>query len=123
MATRTAALEAAVAGVQVGSHWRTRTVAVVLLLAIGGYFWGVSRYPALYKKYSQGTQVKVTGAITFGTVLPVTAGMPLGERVWRTSINWLQANEIGMTFGFFFEAAALTVLATMPRRRRTGNAY
>src|SRR5712671_6274758 len=122
MATRTAALEPAVAGVQAGSHWRTRTVAVVLLLAIGGYFWGVSRYPALYKKYSAGTQVKVTGAITFGTVLPVTAGMPLAQRVWRTSINWLQANEIGMTFGFFFGAAALTVLATMPRRR-TGNAY
>jgi uncharacterized membrane protein YraQ (UPF0718 family) len=55
-------------------------------------------------------------------VMPVVAGMPLGQRVWRTSINWLQANEIGMTFGFFFGAAALTVLATMPRRR-TGNAY
>ncbi len=122
MATRTAALESAVSVGEAASHWRTRTVAVVLLLAIGGYFWGVSRYPALYKKYSAGTQVKVTGAITFGTVLPVTAGMPLGQRVWRTSINWLQANEIGMTFGFFFGAAALTVLATMPRRR-TGNAY
>ena len=122
MATRTAALGSAVSVGDTASHWRTRTVAVVLLLAIGGYFWGVSRYPALYKKYSAGTQVKVTGAITFGTVLPVTAGMPLGQRVWRTSINWLQANEIGMTFGFFFGAAALTVLATMPRRR-TGNAY
>jgi uncharacterized membrane protein YraQ (UPF0718 family) len=122
MATRTAALEPAVVSVRAGGHWRTRTVAVVLLLAIGGYFWGVSRYPALYKKYSAGTQVKVTGAITFGTVLPVTAGMPLGQRIWRTSINWLQANEIGMTFGFFFGAAALTVLSTMPRRR-TGNAY
>jgi uncharacterized membrane protein YraQ (UPF0718 family) len=122
MATRTAALESTVAGVEAASHWRTRTVALVLLLAIGGYFWTVSRYPALYKKYSAGSQVKVTGAITFGTVLPVTPGMPLGQRVWRTSINWLQANEIGMTFGFFFGAAALTVLATLPRRR-TGNAY
>jgi uncharacterized membrane protein YraQ (UPF0718 family) len=122
MATRTAALGSAIAGGEAASHWRTRTVALVLLMAIGGYFWTVSRYPALDKKYSQGTQVKVTGAITFGTLLPVTAGMPLGQRVWRTSINWLQANEIGMTFGFFFGAAALTVLATMPRRR-TGNAY
>jgi len=97
-------------------------VAVILLLAMGAYFWTVSRYPALYKKYSAGTHVSATGAITFGTVLPVTAGMPLGQRVWRTSVNWLQANEIGMTFGFFFAAAALTVLATMPRRR-TGNRY
>src|SRR3984893_992621 len=122
MATRTAALGSAIAGGKAASHWRTRTVALLLLMAIGAYFWTVSRYPALYKKYSQGTQVKVTGAITFGTVLPVTAGMPLGQRVWRTSINWLQANEIGMTFGFFFGAAALTVMATLPRRR-TRNAY
>ena len=122
MATGTAALGPAIAGGEAASHWRTRTVALLLLMAIGAYFWTVSRYPALYKKYSQGTQVKVTGAITFGTALPVTAGMPLGQRVWRTSINWLQANEIGMTFGFFFGAAALTVLATTPRRQ-TGNAY
>jgi uncharacterized membrane protein YraQ (UPF0718 family) len=122
MATQTTALESAVATERAASHWRTRTVALVLLMAIGAYFWTVSRYPALYKKYSQGTQVKVTGAITFGTVLPVAPGMPLQQRVWRTSINWLQANEIGMTFGFFFGAAALTVLATIPRRR-TGNAY
>ena len=79
MATRTAALESAVSVGEGASHWRTRTVAVVLLLAIGGYFWTVSSYPALYKKYSQGTHVSVTGAITFGTVLPVAAGMPLGN--------------------------------------------
>jgi len=122
MATRTAALGSAISTGEAASHWRTRTVAVVLLLAIGAYFWTVSRYPALYKKYSAGTHVTATGAITFGTVLPVRATMPLTQRVWRTSINWLQANEIGMTFGFFFGAAALTVLATLPRRR-TRNAY
>ena len=121
MATRTAALGSAISH-ETASQWRTRTVALVLLFAIGAYFWTVSRYPALYKKYSQGTHVSVTGAITFGTVLPVAPGMPLRQRVWRTSINWLQANEIGMTFGFFFAAAALTVLATIPRRR-TSNAY
>ena len=48
--------------------------------------------------------------------------MPLPQRVWRTSVNWLQANEIGMTFGFFFGAAALTFLAMLPRRR-TANRY
>src|ERR1700686_2787452 len=122
MATRTAELGSAVARGEAASHWRTRTVAAALLLAIGAYFWTVSRYPALYKKYSQGTHVSVKGAITFGTVLPVAAGMPLGQRVWRTAVNWLQANEIGMTFGFFFGAAALTFLAMLPRRR-TENRY
>jgi len=93
-----------------------------MLMAIGAYFWTVSRYPALYKNIRRGRRMKVTGAITFGTVLPVTAGMPLGQRGLANVDQWLQANEIGMTFGFFFGLAALTVLATMPRRR-TGNAY
>jgi uncharacterized membrane protein YraQ (UPF0718 family) len=116
MATQTAALDSRIASGRVNC-WRSRVIALVLLLGIGAYFWAGSRYPALYKKYSQGTQVKVTGAITFGTVLPVAKEMSLRQRVWRTTVNWLQANEIGMTFGFFFAAAALTLLATIPRRR------
>jgi uncharacterized membrane protein YraQ (UPF0718 family) len=116
MATRTATLDSAIA-IGAVSSWRNRVIALVLLLGIGAYFWVGSRYPALYKKYSQGTQIKVTGAITFGTVLAVQKDMPLQQREWRTTVNWLQANEIGMTFGFFFAAAALTLLATIPQRR------
>jgi uncharacterized membrane protein YraQ (UPF0718 family) len=101
---------------------KSRILAIILMIGIAAFFWVDSRYPALYKKYHQGAAVKVTGAITFGTVYAVDRSMPLGQRVWRTSVNWLQANEIGMTFGFFFGAAALTFLATLPRRR-TSNRY
>jgi uncharacterized membrane protein YraQ (UPF0718 family) len=104
------------------SAWRTRTIAILLALAIAGFFWIDSRYPSLLKKYHAGSHVKVVGAITFDAVYSVDRAMPLPNRVWRTSVNWLHANEIGMTFGFFFAAAALTLLATMPRRR-TANAY
>ena len=121
VATQTATLESGISFASTSS-WKSRILAVVLLLGIAGYFWAGSRYPALYKKYSQGTTVKVTGAITFGTVYAVSRGMPLQQRVWRTAVNWLQANEIGMTFGFFFGAAALTFLAMLPRRR-TENRY
>jgi uncharacterized membrane protein YraQ (UPF0718 family) len=37
--------------------------------------------------------------------------------VWRTTVNWLDANRIGMTFSFLFGPAALTFLATLSRRR------
>jgi uncharacterized membrane protein YraQ (UPF0718 family) len=104
------------------SSAKSRFIAVLLLLGIAASFWVGSRYPALYKKYNQGASVKVTGAITFGTVYAVDRSMPLQQRVWRTSVNWLQANEIGMTFGFFFGAAALTFLTMLPRRR-TQNRY
>ena len=102
--------------------WRGRTVAVILMVAIAGIFWVDSRYPALLKRYHAGTQVKAAGALTFGTVYKVDRTMPLSTRVWRTTVNWLDANRIGMTFSFLFGPAALTFLATL-RRRRTNSRY
>jgi uncharacterized membrane protein YraQ (UPF0718 family) len=92
------------------------------MVAIAGIFWVDSRYPALLKRYHAGTQVKALGALTFGTVYAVDRTMPLTTRVWRTTVNWLDANRIGMTFSFLFGPAALTFLATL-RRRRTNSRY
>lgn len=97
--------------------WRSRVIAIVLLATIGGIFWIESRYPSLLKKYHSGTHLKAVGAITFDAVYQVDRSMPLAQRVWRTTINWLNANRIGMTFAFFFGPAALTFLAALPRRR------
>jgi len=98
-------------------NWRSRILAIILILAIAGIFWVDSRYPALLKRYHAGTQLKATGALTFGTVYQVDRSMPLATRVWRTTVNWLDANRIGMTFSFLFGPAALTFLAMLPRRR------
>jgi uncharacterized membrane protein YraQ (UPF0718 family) len=122
MSTHTAAALGSEVRILESSAWRNRTIAMVLALAIAGFFWIDSRYPALLKKYHAGSHVKLVGAITFDAVYPVNRAMPFPARVWRTTVNWLHANEIGMTFGFFFAAAALTLLATIPRRR-TGNVY
>ena len=105
----------ALTAVSVG--WRRRLIAVALMLGIAGFFWIDSRYPALLRKYHSGTHLKAAGAITFDAVYPVDKSMPLAQRVWRTSLNWLAANKIGMTFGFFFGAAALTFLSTLRYRR------
>src|SRR5208283_3242034 len=102
--------------------WRSRMLAVILMVAIAGIFWVDSRYPALLKRYHAGTQVKASGALTFGTVYSVDRTMPLSIRVWRTTVNWLDANRIGMTFSFLFGPAALTFLA-MIGRQRTNSIY
>ena len=96
---------------------RTRVFAIFLMVAIASVFWVDSRYPALLKRFHSGTQVKAAGALTFGVVYPVDRNMPLPTRVWRTTINWLDANRIGMTFSFLFGPAALAFLATLPQRR------
>ena len=100
----------------------SRVLAIILMLVIAGVFWADSRYPALLKRYHAGTQIKAIGALTFGTVYSVDRSMPLGRRVWRTTVNWLDANRVGMTFSFLFGPAALTFLATL-RRRRTNSVY
>jgi uncharacterized membrane protein YraQ (UPF0718 family) len=97
--------------------WRSRLLAIVLMVVIAGIFWVDSRYPALLKRFHAGAQVKATGALTFGAVYQVDRSMPLVTRTWRTTVNWLDANRVGMTFSFLFAPAALTFLATLPRRR------
>ena len=74
---------------------RSRTLAILLMAAIAGVFWADSRYPALLKRYHAGTQVKAAGALTFGAVYSVDRSMPICTRVWRTTINWLDANRVG----------------------------
>jgi uncharacterized membrane protein YraQ (UPF0718 family) len=98
-------------------NWRSRVLAIILMVGIAGIFWVDSRYPALLKRYHTGTQLKAAGALTFGAVYPVDRSMPLATRVWRTTVNWLEANRIGMTFSFLFGPAALTFLAMLPRRK------
>jgi uncharacterized membrane protein YraQ (UPF0718 family) len=96
---------------------RSRVLAIILMVAIASVFWIDSRYPSLLKRYHSGSQVKAAGALTFGVVYPVERNMPLRTRVWRTTVNWLDANRIGMTFSFFFGPAVLTFLATLRRRQ------
>jgi hypothetical protein len=92
------------------------------MVTIASVFWVDSRYPALMKRYHAGHQIKATGALTFGTVYSVDRSMPYLTRVWRTTVNWLDANRVGMTFSFLFGPAALALLATL-RRRRTKSRY
>ena len=103
-------------------RWRSRALAMVLMAAIAGVFWVDSRYPALLKRYNSGTHITTKGALTFGAVYNVERTMPLAARVWRTTVNWLDANRVGMTFSFLFGPAALVFLATF-RRKKTNSRY
>lgn len=94
---------------------RHAALAAILLSIIAGVFWVDSRYPALIKKLHQGAAVQVKGAITFDKVMNVDRSMPLPKRVAYTTVNWLAANRVGMTFGFLFGAGILTLLSGTPR--------
>jgi uncharacterized membrane protein YraQ (UPF0718 family) len=93
-------------------------LAVFLAVANAAVFWGEQRYPALLKKLHAGQSLKVSGAISFDALLPVAPGMPLPERVGRTSVNWLWTNRFGMYFALPFGAAIMTLLARTRRPKR-----
>jgi uncharacterized membrane protein YraQ (UPF0718 family) len=113
--------QSSVIGVQspasVGVAKRSRALALVLMAIIAAIFWVDSRYPALVKRYRAGAQIKVSGAVTFSTPYRVDGSMPVARRIGPTTLNWLDANRVGMTFGFLFGPAALTFLGTLSRRR------
>ncbi len=89
----------------------------LLALSIATYFWLDSRYPALFKKLNAGKAIHISGSLSFDALLPVTPQMPLATRIAYTAVDWAWTNRIGMTFGVFFGAAVLTLLAYIPRRR------
>ncbi|HWZ98995.1 MAG TPA: permease [Candidatus Dormibacteraeota bacterium] len=121
MSTQASAMNIGLASANAGT-WRSKMLAILLMMVIGGIFWVDSRYPALMKRYDAGQKVSAKGALTFGTVYAVDRTMPLTTRVYRTTVNWLDANRIGMTFSFLFGPAALTFLA-MVKTRRTKSRY
>jgi hypothetical protein len=75
MAVQTSALNLGTPLVASGT-WRTRTLTIILMVAIAAVFWVDSRYPALLKRYHAGTQVKAVGALTFAAVYPLTGPCP-----------------------------------------------
>jgi uncharacterized membrane protein YraQ (UPF0718 family) len=97
-------------------------LAALVAAGIAFYFWVDSRYPALLKKQHSGKSIHIGGPLSFDALLPVTAQMPFVTRVAYTAVDWAYTNRIGMTFGVFFGAAAITLLAALPRRRFS-NAY
>jgi uncharacterized membrane protein YraQ (UPF0718 family) len=110
-------------GAPARAKWQPYTVLAALVAAgIAFYCWIESRYPALLKKQHSGKSVHIGGPLSFDALLPVTAQRPFATRVAYTAVDWAYTNRIGMTFGIFFGAAAITLLAALPRRR-FANAY
>ncbi len=109
---------------QVGTRQRTLEAVLSLLIAFGvlGTFWSQQRYPALLKKLHAGSSVRVNGAISFDTLLPVTGAMPAPSRVARTAANWLYTNRFGMYFALPFGAAVMTFLSGVAAPRRFASA-
>lgn len=101
--------------------FRLRLVFSALLLALLAYmFWTGSRYPALDEKAMMSGAIQLEDSLSFEAKFPITADMTLPQRIFWSTLNWINTNKKGMTFGVLFAAAFLTAAGYVRRRSFKG---
>ncbi len=92
--------------------FQKRFFLALLLIAVLAYlFWTGSRYPSLDEKAVMSGAIQLEDSLSFEAKFAVDAGMGLAERIFWTTLNWIDTNLKGMTFGVLFAAAFLTALS------------
>lgn len=90
--------------------------AVVLLVVLAVFFWTQSRYPGLNDKAIMSGAIQLEDPLSFEAMIPITEDMGTIERIGVTTLNWIDTNKKGMTFGVLFGAGFLTLLGYLRRR-------
>ena len=93
----------------------------VLIFALAVGFWSGSRVPQLNEKAAMGTEVAMD-TLGFDTVLEIQPDDHVVTKIAYTTVNWVDTNKKGMTFGVLF-AACLMTLFSLVRRRSFNNAF
>ena len=91
------------------------------MLAIAFNFWSGSRYPALNDKATMGGETRLEDSLSFEVLLEIQEGDPVAKRISYSTVNWLNTNRQGMTFGVLFASAFLTFMGMLRRRSFKGS--
>ena len=91
-------------------------LSLVLLLALGFYFWTQSRYPQIHEKDVMGGAIALQDSLSFQAKYPLDTTWPMWKRIGYTTVNWVFTNTKGMAFGILFGSIFLTFLRYLPRK-------
>ncbi len=81
---------------------------LVAVLAI--QFWTQSRYPSLNEKAVMSGAIQLEDPLSFEAKYPLKPEYTTVERIGYSTLNWIETNRKGMTFGILFGAAFLTLM-------------
>ncbi|MDX2487238.1 MAG: FG-GAP-like repeat-containing protein, partial [Gammaproteobacteria bacterium] len=99
-----------------------RLIIIGLLMAyIAFSFWGGSRYPALNDKATMGSETRLEDSLSFEVLLQIQEGDAIPKRIAYSTVNWVNTNKQGMTFGVLFAGGFLTFLGMLRRRSFKGS--
>ena len=95
-------------------------LAGLIVITLATLFWTGSRYPALDEKAMMSGAIQLEDSLSFEAKYPLTEDMGTLDRIFWSTLNWVNTNKKGMTFGVLFAAAFLTLSAYVRRRSFDG---
>ncbi len=107
-------------GLVIKSTERRLIFAVLMVAILALIFWTQSRYPALDEKAIMSGAIQLEDPISFEAKFPVTADMAIWEKIGLSTLNWINTNKKGMTFGILIAAAFLTLFSYLQKRSFAG---
>ena len=102
------------------NHQKRVLLAALLIAGLAALFWNTSRYPALDEKLLMSGAIQLEDGLSFEAAFPLTADMTLLQRIWFSTLNWINTNLKGMSFGLLFAAGFLTLMPYLSRRSFDG---
>ncbi|MFZ7091513.1 FG-GAP-like repeat-containing protein [Primorskyibacter sp. 2E233] len=101
--------------------YQKRFFLALLIVAVLAYlFWTGSRYPALNEKAMMSGAIQLEDPLGFEAKYQLTEAMGTLERIYYSTLNWINTNKKGMTFGIFFAAAFMTAIGYLQQRSFRG---
>lgn len=94
---------------------------VALLAILALQFWTTSRYPSLNEKAMMSGAFQLEDPLSFDAWMTLRPEDPVGQRILVTTVNWIETNQQGMTFGVLFGAALLTLFGYLSRTSFKGS--
>jgi uncharacterized membrane protein YraQ (UPF0718 family) len=100
-----------------------RIVFVVAVIAVTAVtFWSGSRYPSLDQKAIMGGNAALEDPLSFEASIQIQPDHGTTERIAYTTLNWIETNLEGMTFGLVIGTCLLTLIGLIPARGH-GNGF
>ncbi|WGW05918.1 FG-GAP-like repeat-containing protein [Tropicibacter oceani] len=101
--------------------YQKRFFLAVLIVAVLAYlFWTGSRYPALNEKAMMSGAIQLEDPLSFEAKYQLTEAMSTVEKIYYSTLNWINTNKKGMTFGILFAAAFMTAMGYLRQRSFRG---
>ena len=89
---------------------------LTVLATTAAMFWSGSRYPSLNEKAIMGGSAALEDPLSFEASLQTQPGDPLPQRILFSTVNLVETNLEGMTFGLVIGACLLTLIGLISVR-------